>query len=137
MAVISFFNIRTIGAVTKYYGTNDSLLAKVVFTEENGSVYSRIDSIQFTGYTTSINPFYKDFKYYPYYPNSYRITFLPYGGLQQFMTWNKYLFSTIKLSDSDGTKYLFYSFDNNQLAVRYFIGLFPWDANEHYENYTA
>jgi hypothetical protein len=54
------------------------------------------------------------------------------------MVMNKYLCATIKTSDVDATKYLFYTFNEEQLPVRYFIALYSWDNNpEYYDNYTA
>jgi hypothetical protein len=119
-----------------YQPANDSLLSKVVYIQP-GIAEVHVDSIEFTGYTHTLNPYYRDFQFYPYQLSIYRITFLPYGHMQEFMVFNKYLCSTVKLSDADATKYVFYTYDANGLPVRYFIGLYSWDANGLYENYTA
>jgi hypothetical protein len=113
-------------------------LIKVVATYEAGGNYSAKDSIAFSDFSDKINPFYRDFKFYPllnyWY---YLIYFMPYGALNEFMTLNKYLPNKITTISDGGfsTRYVMYTFNEDSLPTRYYLSYFSWGG--YYFNYTA
>ena len=114
----------------EYNLQNDSLLSKVRYSHDNTS-----DSLEFTSFTATINPYNSLFPFYwcVTFPKMTFIPMFPWGChdyLERFMVLNKYLVSQAKYVTSEGysTKYFFYNYDDNELPVDCHNGNFSFDC---------